>query len=140
MVRKMLKAFIRVTADKTHLAIDIKNHTMYVYHFALQSTWVQQYKLRNFFFTQFTSIIPILNNVPPYNSLTFAPLQFINQMTCFTSHQLTRLPLLLFNKHYHSTIIWQTSPFRNYCLSTTMCSPITDFTKSECHNNFTQHK
>ena len=33
MVRKMLKAFIRVTADKTHFAIDIKILTIIVYHF-----------------------------------------------------------------------------------------------------------
>ena len=32
----MLKAFIRVTADKTHSAIDTKNHTMYVYHSAFR--------------------------------------------------------------------------------------------------------
>ena len=33
MVRKMLKAFIKVTADKTHFAIDIKNLTILGYHF-----------------------------------------------------------------------------------------------------------
>ena len=33
MVRKMLKAFIRVTADKTHFARDTKILTILVYHF-----------------------------------------------------------------------------------------------------------
>ena len=33
MVRKMLKAFIKVTADKTHFAIHIKILTIVVYHF-----------------------------------------------------------------------------------------------------------
>ena len=60
------------------------------------------------------------------NSLTFVPLQFINQMACFTSHQLIRLPLLLLDKIL---------PFHNYCLSFTMCSPITDFTRSERYYN-----
>ena len=32
MVRKMLKAFIKVTADKTHFARDIKSLTIIVYH------------------------------------------------------------------------------------------------------------
>ena len=32
MVRKMLKAFTKVTADKTHLPIDIKNLTTLVYN------------------------------------------------------------------------------------------------------------
>ena len=36
MVRKMLKAFIKVTADKTHFAIDIKNLAIFVYHFAFR--------------------------------------------------------------------------------------------------------
>ena len=36
MVRKMLKAFIKVTADKTHFVNDIKNLTIFVYQFAFR--------------------------------------------------------------------------------------------------------
>ena len=54
MVRKMLKAFIRVTADKTHLAIDIKNHTVYVYHFAFRY------------------------NPPEYNNISYATSSLLN--------------------------------------------------------------
>ena len=37
MVRKMLKAFIKATADKTHFAIDIKNLTIFVYQLAFRN-------------------------------------------------------------------------------------------------------
>ena len=36
MVRKMLKAFIKATADKTHFVNDIKNLTIFVYQFAFR--------------------------------------------------------------------------------------------------------
>ena len=62
MVRKMLKAFIRVTADKTHFAIDVNqdsyNNNLSV-HIPLQSTWVQHQQLRNFFISQCTWLFTV---------------------------------------------------------------------------------
>ena len=54
MVKKMLKAFINVTADKTHFAIDIKNLTIFVYHFTLRY------------------------NPPEYNNISYATSSLLN--------------------------------------------------------------
>ena len=99
MVRKMLKAYIKVTADKTHFAIDIKHLLLFVYHFAFHynppeynNTSYTTYSLLNF-----TSIKPISSNVPPsifhnihqFTDICTAPIYLTN----FT------IPQLLFIHH-----------------------------------------
>ena len=70
MVRKMLKAFIKVTADKTHFSIDIKILTILVYHFMFRYN-PPEYNRKNSTTSQSTIALP-------HTSYS---------LICFTTHQ-----------------------------------------------------
>ena len=100
----MLKAFINVTADKTHFSIDIKNLIILVY-------------------------LSIFH----YNSSEYNITSFATSFSCSTAY--------IFYNTSTAPIIKPILPFYNYCLLIAMYSrrlttPITDFTKTDCHNNF----
>ena len=76
MVRKMLKALIKVTADKTHFTIDIKILIILVYHFILRYN-PPEYNIKSYttsFFSQFTIAVPHTS----YSIICFTTHQSIN--------------------------------------------------------------
>ena len=106
MVRKMLKAFIKVTADKTHFSIDTMILTILVYHFIFHYN-PPEYNIISYATSSFLNLL--------HNQLYQSLYQGCKQIEAIGLHLvhhiisqyinlLINLPLLLFDKFYHSTI------------------------------------
>ena len=85
MVRKMLKAFIKVTADKTHFSIDIKILTILVYHFIFRYN-PPEYNIKRY---ATSSSLNVLHNLLYQSPLPKMQADIGDRLTSFTLHYFT---------------------------------------------------